>query len=95
MPLRIEGSAAALSNGPYRAVRPFFFERSTKPIDADVVVHVARAGAVGYGVPVREDRNWWGSEGLAYDTFQSRRRVVLNPLSEESSERAYLLGQVA
>ena len=97
MPLRIEGSDADISNGSHRAVRFFLFERGTKTVDAGVAVHVEGAGAVGYGVPVREDQNWWGSElgeDLAYDNFHSRRKVVLNPLPEKVGERAYPLGQV-
>ena len=61
MPLGIEGSAADISNGPYRAVRLFLFERGTKTVDAGVTVHVEGAGAVGYSVPVREDQNRRGT----------------------------------
>ena len=62
MPLGIERSAACISNGPYRAVQLFSFERGTKTVDAGVTVHVKGAGAVGYSVPVREDQKWRSSE---------------------------------
>ena len=104
----IEGSAADISNGPYRAVRLFLFECGravrlflfecgTKTINTGVAVHAEGAGAVGYGVPVREDHNWWGGElgeDLANDNFQSRRKIVLRALPEKGVERTYPLGQV-
>ena len=40
VPLRIEGSAADISNGPHCAARLLLFERSTKIVDARVAVHV-------------------------------------------------------
>ena len=94
VPLEIEGSAADISNGPYRAVRLFLLERGTKAV---VAVHVEGAGAVDYGAPVRKDQRWWGSElgeDLTYDNFHSRRKVVLHPLPEKDGERAFPLGQV-
>ena len=97
MPLGIERSAADTSNGPYRAVRLFLVGRGTKPVDAGVAVHVEGAGAVGYGVPVREDHNRWGSdigEDLADENSRSRRKDVLNTLPEKGGERADHFRQV-
>ena len=96
MPLGIVGSAADISNGPYRAVRLFLFERSSKTVDAGVTVYVEGTGAVGDSVPVPQDQNWRGSEGedLANDTFHGRRKYVLTPLPENGSERADRFRQV-
>ena len=58
---------------------------------------VCHAVAVGYGVPVREGQNRWGSElgeDLADDNFHSRRKHVLNPLPEKGGERADPFAQV-
>ena len=97
VPLGIEGRAPDTSNESYRAVRLFLFKRGPKTVGAGVAVHVEGAGAVGYGVPAREDQNRWGSElgqDLANDKFHSQRKDVLNPLPEKGGERAYPFGQV-
>ena len=75
MPLGIEGSAADISNGTYRADRLFLFERGTKTVDTGVAVH-------GYSVPLREDQSWWGSEignDLANKTSMAGVKSYLTP----------------
>ena len=97
MPLGIEGIVADIRDGPYRTERLFLFERGTKTPDTGVAVHVEGTGAVGCGVSVGEDQNWWGTElgeDLACDNLYGRRKVVLNPHPEKGGEMAYPLGQI-
>ena len=82
VPLGIEGSAADISHGPYPGVRLLLFEHGTKTVDAGVAEHVEGAGAVGYGVPVMEDQNRWGSElgeDLADDNIIAGVKTYLTP----------------
>ena len=62
VPLRIEISAADISNGPYRAIQLFLFNRGTRTVDAGVTLHAKGAGAFTYSAPVRQDKNWRSSE---------------------------------
>ena len=65
-----------------------------KNVDARVSVHVEGAGAVGCGVPVGEDQNWWSGkldENFAHDHLHGGRK--LDSLPEEGGDRADPLGQ--
>ena len=38
------------------------FKRNTQTVDGRVAVHLKGAGAVGDGVPVGKDQNWWSGK---------------------------------
>ena len=85
VPLEIEGNAADVIDGPHGAVRLLLFKRSTKTVDARVAVRVEGAGAVGHGVPVRKDQNWWSGklgENFAHDKLHGGRELKLDSLPE-------------
>ena len=97
VPLRIEGSAADVSDGPHGATRLFLFKRSPETVDARVAVHTEGAGAVGHGVLVEKDQNWCSGklgEDFAHDYFYGWRELTLDSRPEEGGNQADPLDQV-
>ena len=55
------------------------------------------AGAVGHGVPVGEDKNWWSGklgENFTHGNLHGERKLKLDSFPEEGGDRADPLGQV-
>ena len=78
-------------------MRLLLLERSTNVVDARVAIYVKGAGAVGYGVSVREDQDWWSgqlSENFAHDNLHGGGKLKLVSLRGEGGNRADPFGQI-